>query len=388
MRRLKVGSMTALRVIHLPEMVGGNAWGLSQGLRAIGVQSETWSLLPPAFGYKSDRVISAKEDSLIKREVAKILSLRYVFLFDIVFLNFGRTLFAPVTSHTKNNIIGVQKFKARVLVRIFNYYQLSMQGLEIWLLKILRRKILVQFQGDDARQSDVFQQRYGIDYSSLNGQTIDVDYFNKVKRGQVIRLTNAADKIYALNPDVLAVLPSQAEFLPYANLDIHTWLPVKPRSNNSFTFGHAPSSRGIKGTVEIIEAVNQLKSQGMDVELLLIENMSNLAARELYEKVDVLIDQLHIGWYGGVAVELMALGKPVACFIRDSDLEFIPRDMAGTLPILRIKKKTLTSDLKKIVAMRGPELMAVGKSSRHFVESYHDPKEIAQRIYSDILVFE
>jgi hypothetical protein len=263
-----------------------------------------------------------------------------------------------------------------------------MQGLEIWLLKILRRRILVQFQGDDARQSDVFQQRYGIDYSSLNGQTVDVDYFNNVKRSQVSRITNAADKIYALNPDVLAVLPSQAEFLPYANLDIHTWLPVKPSSNNSFTFGHAPSSRGIKGTEEIIEAVNELKSQGMDVELLLIEDMPNLAARKLYETVDVLIDQLHIGWYGGVAVELMALGKPVACFIRDSDLGFIPRDMAGTLPVLRIKKETLTSDLKRIVAMCGPELMAVGESSRRFVESFHDPNKIAQRVYSDIVVFE
>lgn len=385
MRSIKVGSRNGLRIIHLPEMVGGNAGGLSHGLQELGLQSETWSLLPHVFGYKSDRVISSRGDSLIKRELSKLLSLRYVFLFDVVFLNFGRTLFAPVTSHAKNDLVGARAFKARTLVRLFNYYQSAMQGLEIWFLRILRRKILVQFQGDDARQSDVFQQSYGIDYSSLSGQTLDSGYFNKIKRSQITRITSIADKIYALNPDILAVLPSRAEFLPYANLDINAWLPVEPGSSESVTFGHAPSSRGIKGTAEIIEAVSHLKSQGLDVELLLIEDMSNLEARELYENVDVLIDQLNIGWYGGVAVELMALGKPVACFVRDNDLGFIPRSMAEDLPILRVTKETLVADLKRIVAMSRLELIAVGKSSRSFVESYHDPNEIAKRVLSDIL---
>ena len=35
-----------------------------------------------------------------------------------------------------------------------------------------------------------------------------------------------ADRIYALNPDLLDVLPPQARFLPYANVDPREWTPL------------------------------------------------------------------------------------------------------------------------------------------------------------------
>ena len=75
--------------------------------------------------------------------------------------------------------------------------------------------------------------------------------------------------------------------------------------------GHAPSHRAVKGTNLIIDALNSLKKKGFSFELVLIEGLSNSEARKKYETVDVLVDQLFAGWYGGLAVEAMALGKPV-----------------------------------------------------------------------------
>jgi hypothetical protein len=63
--------------------------------------------------------------------------------------------------------------------------------------------------------------------------------------------------------------------------------------------------------------------------------MSNEAARRIYEKADLLVDQLLAGWYGGVAVEFMALGKPVVCYLRESDLRFLPEAMRRQIPIIR-----------------------------------------------------
>src|SRR6058998_2007963 len=47
----------------------------------------------------------------------------------------------------------------------------------------------------------------------------------------------------------------------------------------------------------------------------------------LSETADLLVDQLLTGWYGAVAVEMMALGKPVVCYLREDDLKFIDSRM-------------------------------------------------------------
>ncbi|RME84127.1 MAG: glycosyltransferase, partial [Caldilineae bacterium] len=75
---------------------------------------------------------------------------------------------------------------------------------------------------------------------------------------------------------------------------------------------HAPTHRGAKGTHVVIEAVRRLREvDGVDFEFQLVENLRHTEARQLYERADLLIDQLYAGWYGGLDVELMALGKPV-----------------------------------------------------------------------------
>ena len=58
---------------------------------------------------------------------------------------------------------------------------------------------------------------------------------------------NVFSKIYALNPDLLHVLPGCAEFLPYSHIDLSEWTPVYPtRSNHPLRIGHAPSHRAVK----------------------------------------------------------------------------------------------------------------------------------------------
>ena len=78
--------------------------------------------------------------------------------------------------------------------------------------------------------------------------------------------------------------------------------------------GHAPTHRLVKGTDVIIRSINLLKKK-YDFEFILIEGLKNIEAKNQYKKIDVLIDQLFHGWYGGLAVEAMALGKPVISYI-------------------------------------------------------------------------
>ena len=74
---------------------------------------------------------------------------------------------------------------------------------------------------------------------------------------------------------------------------------------------HAPSRRIVKGTKYILDAVEELKSEGLKFDFKMVEGMKNSDAKELYRTADIVVDQLRIGWYGVLAVEAMALGKPV-----------------------------------------------------------------------------
>jgi glycosyltransferase involved in cell wall biosynthesis len=127
----------------------------------------------------------------------------------------------------------------------------------------------------------------------------------------------------------------------------------------------------------VIAAVEALKTEGYPVELVLIEGAPHREARVKYESLDILIDQLFAGWYGGVAVELMALGKPVLVYIRPEDLAFIPDSMQADLPFVQVEPDTLLEALRGVVQMPRPDLNALGRRSRAFVERWHDPKTVA-----------
>jgi hypothetical protein len=172
--------------------------------------------------------------------------------------------------------------------------------------------------------------------------------------------------------------------LPYCNVDPSTVTAVNKLNEGALVFGHAPSHRGIKGTEQILSAISNLRGLGFNCELRLFEGIPNEIARRGYEEVDIMIDQLHIGWYGGLAVEVMALAKPVAVFIRDEDVQLVPNLLVGDLPFLRISSTTLEQDLISILGSDRAELRKIGLKSRAYVENWHSPESIARNL-TDVL---
>ncbi|WP_199311950.1 hypothetical protein [Phormidium tenue] len=258
------------------------------------------------------------------------------------------------------------------------------QWLEFSILRFRKVPIFVHYQGDDARQGDFCRKHFDITIA----KQVDESYYNRrsddYKRWQIQRLSHFCSKIYALNPDLLYVLPPQAEFIPYSHISLQEWIPVYNQlENRPLRIGHAPSHRQAKGTDVLINALNNLSNQGYDFELILVENKHHAEAMRCYQEIDILVDQLFAGWYGGLAVEAMALGKPVLVYIRDNDLNFIPPDMRQELPFIQVDASSLESRLKMALEMPRQELYELAQKSRAFVEKWHDPIAIAQRIKTD-----
>jgi hypothetical protein len=71
------------------------------------------------------------------------------------------------------------------------------------------------------------------------------------------------------------------------------------------------------------------------------------------------------------------MGKPVACYIREQDMKFVPEAMKNDMPIFKINPGSLIEDIAAILDRRG-EWHDRGRISRSYVERWHNPDTIAK----------
>lgn len=345
-----------MRVLHCPTDTGGNAWGLSRAERKLGVHSNVMVRRADVRQYPHDidlRLRSGWWPSRLYR-LTKFLVVA-ARDYDVFHFNWGMTIFDS---------------------RLWN-----VNCLELPLLKRLGKRIVVTFQGCDARMK-----MWSRDHLATSAcRECDVawctEQVDQIRRKRIKKIFLYADQVFALNPDLLHFLPG-AEFLPYASVDPGEWVPSRRSVDwkdrtQPLKILHLPTNRSIKGTRYVESACDRLRREGIAVELSVVENAPHARMKELIGAADVVVDQLLIGWYGAVAVEAMALEKPVFCYLREEDLKrFVP--FHEQIPIIRTTKETLADDLRSFL-MRRTEGRDIGAAGRAFVRRYHDPLEIARR---------
>ena len=367
-----------LRVLHCPEVVGGMPGELARAERALGAASRAVAFDNSVYEYQIDEVLCTPRTGRLMREWKRWGLLRRALTrFDVVHFNFGRTILPDRTIE--------QPDRGRLGMLLRRLYAGVFELRDVALLKWLGKAVFVTFQGSDARQGDFCERHFGPAFL----RELPADYFSPEtdarKRWRIDKLARLADGLYAVNPDLMYLLPPTAKFLRYGHLDPRDWTPVPspPPTDEGPLVIHAPTHRGVKGTRFVLEAVDKLRSEGVRFRFQLIEGLPRAEARRLFERADLLVDQLWLGWYGGLAVELMALGRPVVCNIRDDGLRFLPPGMAGELPLIRAEPGTLAAVLREWLTTRRHELPALGERSRRFVERWHDPRDVARKVIAD-----
>ena len=117
----------------------------------------------------------------------------------------------------------------------------------------------------------------------------------------------------------------------------------------------------------------------MPIDLDLIEGVPNREARLRYAAADVVIDQLRIGWYGMLAIESMALAKPVVVHLDDQAAAETEEAFGLELPLMRATETTLEDVLAGLVEAR-ESLPELGRRSRTYVERVHAHTTVARRV--------
>lgn len=360
-----------IKILHCPDNVAGNPQMLASAERKLGQESYLVCFYESRYKYHSDEILFGSNK--IKNEFMRWgLFFRALFFYDVIHYNYGSTIFPQV-------MVSSYRYSNNFIINLmFSLYVKLFEFFDVKVFKFFQKKIYVTFQGDDARQGDFCNIFFNNDYVNEAGYySTESDY---LKRQRISKFDKYANSIFALNPDLMHVLPSRTRFMPYAHIDIEKWTKISKSSNGVLHIVHAPSHRGVKGTRFINEAIDRLITEGYSFTYTQVENTPHVEARKIYETADVLIDQLLIGWYGGLAVELMALGKIVLCYLREEDLCYIPRDMRADLPIINVNVSSLYDRLKIVLEMSHEDLREVGDYSRQYVEKWHNPKKIAEQL--------
>jgi len=176
-----------------------------------------------------------------------------------------------------------------------------------------------------------------------------------------------------------------ADFIPKAHMslklipiDLQQWKPVDQTGNERPVIVHAPNHRALKGTRYLIKACEQLKEEGYNFELVIVEGQPNEVARQIYSKADIIADQFLAGFYGLFAIEGMALGKPVLCYMRPEWVEF-HGGYFHECPILSTNLDNLKENLRML--LDDPALrVELGKRGRKYVEKYHSYEFIGKQL--------
>lgn len=342
-----------MKVLMAPVNIAGQPIQLVEALRNIDVEARLLQYAvggAHAFGYKGDIFVDIKDG----RQKVQFQTLRKYLEedFDIYHFWLRSLYFAP------------------------SYHDFT--GMDLPFIKARGKKIVYRFTGfdlrlktEDLKKNPYSVFRYGYDHGF--DETLQKKYISFLKE--------YVDCFVVQDPEMQDFFP-EAKIIPRV-MNIREWQYVGPVNRQNPLVVHAPSSKKVKGSKFVQNAITKLKKEKLNFEYKAISGMNNNEARKWYAKADIIIDQLMIGWYGVLTLEGMALGKPVVVYIREELLRTFEYDV----PIQNANPDTIEDRLRELI-LDPRKREELGKQGRRFVEQYHNVNNVAKQLrelYSSVL---
>ncbi|TWB96930.1 hypothetical protein FBZ93_107176 [Bradyrhizobium macuxiense] len=361
-----------MRILHGPVNVGNQPWVLSRAERQLGASSDVVVRNDTWLGYPADRMLSAQNAGFVETAIrSAAFGLKNQWRYDVLHYYFGQTFLSPgFPLSAPGSVLS----RASLVTDIANRLGTS----DLHAARLFNKKLFMTLQGCDVRLAVEGNSRN--EWTMCAPQHCELyqrctDALDHRRHFLIEKVLPLFDRVFYLNPELGHVVPS-GRFLPYSNVEIEQFDVAPPSTQGRLKIVHAPTAGRIKGTPMILNALEQLRSR-YDFDLILVEKTSHEQALEIYRSADLAIDQVLAGWYGGFTVEMMAMGKPAACYIREEDMMFVPDAIRRELPVYRLNPGDLVESIAAILDRR-PEWSARGQASRRYVERWHNPKLIAK----------
>ena len=166
-------------------------------------------------------------------------------------------------------------------------------------------------------------------------------------------------------------------------IDTEQWKAKRSYSKNDGINGevkiiHLSNHRSYTGTDFIIQAINELKAEGLKIHFFHPENrIQNDEFRILLEEVDIIIDAIIFSGYGLAAIEAMTTGNCAIVNLENPELIQVFRRYSwlNECPLLSASPETIKKQIKLLIT--NPELREIlGRAGRLYVEKYHSEKNM------------
>lgn len=338
-----------MKILHAPTNVAGQPYVISRAQRRLGHKSDVLVHTTTIYNYPYD--INIDYDN--PKKLIKLFKefIKATFTYDI-FHFYYNSGFIPRYIRIKNTIIDTHH-------------------IDVILLKILRKKIIFQFVGSDVIQKDLAL-KYEI-FTEEQFTKIYPDHDDIKRKDELKYIYKISDETIVIDHYLQALSPRSKLVELLINIEEFPFVGCK-RTSQSVRILHAPTNQDIKGTSNIIEAINKLKSDGYNIEFILVEKMKNKDAIEMYKTADIIIDDINQGPYGLLAMECMTLGKPVLGRINPNFIQYYK-----DCPIVNTSKHNIYENLKSLID--DPErCIELGILGRKYIKKRHDSNNIAQQI--------
>jgi glycosyltransferase involved in cell wall biosynthesis len=336
-----------MRVLIAPIEIAGQMATTARALRKLGLTAVScnYNYKKNTYGYSCDINLGPDaRNSIVARKISQLFFIfSTVFRFDVFHFNFSKSLLK--------------------------------KGRDIPLLRRLGKKMVMEFWGTDVRMAPT---------ATSTIEEYQRKSRNEKKIKKISRLGHYIDVALVADLELKAYVEpyfKKVELVPQ-RIELDKFHPVYPDpARERPLIVHAPTNRAVKGTKYVLEAIEALRSR-YRFDFCLIEGMRHSEAQKLYMNADIVVDQLIIGTYGVLAIESMALGKPVITCIREELRDSYP----PSLPVVPANRESVGGALEKVLA-DGRLRNAIGIQSRKYVEDNHDSIKIAERlrsIYQDL----
>jgi hypothetical protein len=122
-----------------------------------------------------------------------------------------------------------------------------------------------------------------------------------------------------------------AQWLPIPMpVDDYAALSSTHQRGDTLRVCHSPTRREIKGTDVLLQVVEELRTDGLAIELVLVEGMSHGDALQLKATCDVTFDSFWLGMQGS-GLEAAAMGQVVIAGTRDADYARVGLEVPWTI---------------------------------------------------------
>lgn len=273
--------------------------------------------------------------------------------------SYGRT--SPWT-HLVGRIFGPYAVVGWLLGRydVFHYFfdggflrRTPLRFVEVQLLHLAGKKAILLPYGSDVAVTTRIRSldwRHGLmrNYPQLGRHEAKlvhaIDYF-----------TRQADYIVACLVHLETLPRWDLLTIHYYPMDTDSWASAHGDSGNDgidgpVTVVHAPNHRAMKGTDALIRACDELRADGLNVELRLLERVPNSEVHAAMDRSDIVAEEFLLG-YGLTAMEGMSLSKPVLSNVSvEGYYEVFHRQTRfGECPIVSATPETLSGQLRRLV---------------------------------------